>query len=135
MINEDVPTIVKELVIGLVDDFNFMNVADPDNPIRLALDLSERCELVFTLSYDMVKAGWTFQRLPIEIRNDYGVNFSSYVWVENLLGDVSYGRTRFKIIYECCRMGEYEYTLYMNDRFGQSIALDPKIENGAGRVP
>jgi len=135
MINESVPTVVKELVIGLVDDFNFMNVVDPQNPVRLALDLTERSELVFTLSEELVRAGWTFQRLPIEVRNDYGVNFSSYVWVENLLDGCPVGRTRFKLIYECKRMGEYEYSLFMNDRIGQSIVLDPKIENGAGRVP
>ena len=135
MLNETPPTKTVDLVIGFDSDFNFMNFLQPDAPVRLALDLSERCELVFRLRDQMVLLGWTFQRLPIQMRNDYGTNFSSYVWLDNVIDGVSYEHTRFKIIYECARMGEYEYTLFMSDAHGQDIALDPKISNGAGRVP
>jgi hypothetical protein len=132
---EPTPTKVFELVIGIADGFNFMNMIDPDNPVRLTLDLSERCDLVFTLSDTLVRAGWTFQRLPILVRNDYGVNFSSYIWLDNVVEETLVPNTKFKLVYECLRMGEYAYSLFMTDSHGQSIDLDPKIENGAGRIP
>lgn len=133
---EPTPRKVVELVIGLDDKFNFMNFADKNNPTRLRLDLSERCELVFVLSDQLVKAGWTFQRRPIKVADDYGVNFSSYVWVTEWPGRATYAeRTCFKIIYECARMGVYTYSLYMLDGLEQKIDLDPDVENGAGRVP
>ena len=132
---EPTPTRVVELVIGIADNINFMNVLDPANPAPLSLDLSERCELVFRLSDTLVDAGWNFQRRPISIRDDFGVNFSSYVWVTQWLDGPLAPHSCFKIIYECARMGEYEYSLFMTDAHGQSITLDPKIENGTGRVP
>lgn len=133
---EPTPRKVVELVIGFDDKFNFMNFADPEKPTRLKLDLSERCELVFLLSDQLVKAGWTFERRPIKIADDYGVNFSSYVWVTEWPGRPAIPeRTCFKIIYECARMGVYTYSLFMRDGHGQRIDLDPDVENGAGRVP
>jgi hypothetical protein len=114
---------------------NFMNVLDPENPIPLALDLSSRCELVFRLSDSLIDAGWTFQRRPIVIKDDFGVNFSSYVWVTEWFGAQLPPRSCFKIIYECVRMGEYEYSLFMADSLDQQITLDPKITNGTGKVP
>ncbi|WP_165187038.1 hypothetical protein [Caulobacter soli] len=132
---EPTPTKVVPLVIGITDGYNFMNVADPDNPTRLSLDLSERCVIVFRLSDTLVANGWTFQSLPFEVRNDYGINFSSYFWVPNVVGDEIYPYTQFKVIYECARMGIYDYSLFMTDSHGQSIDLDPKIENGTGRIP
>ncbi|NQE61249.1 hypothetical protein [Caulobacter sp. RHG1] len=134
-LDEPVPSKVVYVVVGMVD-YTFMNVVDPKNPTRLTLDLQERCELVFTLSDDLIKAGWTFQDRPITIAFDYGVNFSSYVWVP-------YGpeeakpvtHSRFKIIYECKRMGVYDYSLLMRDKFGQNIDLDPDVDNGAGQIP
>lgn len=132
---EPTPTKVVQLVIGIADGFNFMNMIDPANPVRLTLDLSERCDLVFTLSDPLVRAGWTFQRLPILVRNDYGVNFSSYIWLDNIVDHKRMPSTKFKLVYECRRMGEYAYSLFMTDSHGQSIDLDPKIENGAGRIP
>lgn len=133
---EPTPGKVVELVIGLDERYNFMNFVDPRRPKRLFLDLSERCELVFTLSDQLINAGWSFQRRPIEIQRDFGVNFSSYVWVPYSIdgGDLA-PRSRFKVIYEDQRMGEYTYTLLMMDSHGQKIDLDPDIENGVGRVP
>lgn len=133
---EPVPSKVVELVIGLDDRYNFMNVIDPLRPKRLLLDLSERCELVFTLCDDLINAGWKFQPRPIEIDRDYGVNFSSYVWLPYSIdgGDPS-PRTRFKIIYEDQRMGTYTYSLFMTDSHGQKIDLDPDVENGTGTIP
>ena len=133
---EPTPRKIVELVIGLDDRFNFMNFADPANPTRLKLDLRERCELVFVLSPQLIDAGWTFQRRPIKVADDYGVNFSSYVWVNEWPGRAVYPeRTCFKIIYECARMGVYTYSLFMLDAHEQKIDLDPDVENGAGRVP
>lgn len=132
---EPTPTRVVELVIGIADNINFMNVVDPENPIPLSLDLRHRCELVFRLSDDLVDADWKFQRRPISIKDDFGVNFSSYVWVTEWLGAPLAPHSCFKIIYECARMGEYEYSLFMTDSHNQGITLDPKIENGTGRVP
>lgn len=132
---EPVPARVVELVIGLDDRYNFMNFFDPENPTRLTMDLSERCELVFTLSDQLLKAGWTFQRRPIEVMRDYGVNFSSYVWIPHEFDGKPAPHSRFKIIYECLRMGIYSYSLFMLDSHGQKIDLDPDVENGAGHVP
>ena len=132
---EPTPDKVVELVIGLDDRFNFMNYFNQDKPTRLNLDLSERCELVFTLSDQLLDAGWTFQNRPIEIARDFGVNFSSYVWVPYDFQGVILPRARFKIIYECARMGIYSYSLFMLDGHMQKVDLDPDIENGAGRVP
>lgn len=132
---EPTPTRVVELVVGIADNLNFMNVLDPENPTPLSMDLSQRCELVFRLSDTLVDAGWKFQRRPISIKDDFGLNFSSYVWVTQWLGSPLPPRSCFKIIYECVRMGEYEYSLFMADSQDQHITLDPKIENGTGRVP
>lgn len=132
---EPTPTRVVELLVGIADGINFMNVLDPENPTPLSLDLSHRCELVFRLSDSLVEAGWKFQRRPISIKDDYGLNFSSYVWVTQWYGAPLAPHSCFKIIYECVRMGEYEYSLFMTDSHDQSITLDPKIENGAGKVP
>lgn len=133
---EPVPSKVVELVIGLDDRYNFMNFKDPLRPTRLLLDLSERCELVFTLSDQLIRAGWAFQARPIEVARDFGVNFSSYVWVPYSIdgGDPS-PRSRFKIIYEDARMGTYSYSLFMVDSHAQKICLDPDVENGTGHVP
>lgn len=127
---------VVEIVLGLDERYSFMNFIDPLRPKRLLLDLSDRCELVFTLIDQLINAGWSFQRRPIEIQRDFGVNFSSYVWMPYSIegGDLAH-RSRFKIIYEDQRMGEYTYSLLMLDSRGQRICLDPDIENGAGHVP
>lgn len=134
---EPTPIHSVTLVVGITDNYNFMNVVDPSNPTPLSLDLKERCELVFTLSDILVDAGWTFQRRPITIKDDYGVNFSSFVWLPNSItpGQPPAPSTSFKIIYECARIGEYTYSLFMTDGSGQDIDLDPKITNGAGKVP
>ncbi len=136
-VDEPVPHKVVFVVVGMDENYCFMNVADPENPERLTLDLQERCELVFTLSDTLIEAGWTFQARPITIERDFGVNFSSYVWVPYTLPgeDEPSRHTRFKIIYECKRMGVYEYSLLMQDRFGQQINLDPDVDNGIGQVP
>ena len=132
---EPTPDKVVELVIGIDDQFNFMNFVDRSNPTRLNLDLSERCELVFTLSDELLRVGWSFQSRPIEIARDFGVNFSSYVWIPHEYQGELMPHSRFKIIYECARMGIYTYSLFMLDGHKQKIDLDPDIENGAGRVP
>lgn len=133
-LEEPVPSKVVYVVVGMVD-YTLMNVVDPKNPTRLTLDLQERCELVFTLSDDLIKAGWTFQNRPISIAFDYGMNFSSYVWVPYPDTCKPVEDTRFKIIYECKRMGVYDYSLLMRDKFGQNIDLDPDVDNGAGQIP
>lgn len=130
---EPTPTRVVNLVVGITDTYNFMNVLNPAEPSPLSLDLSERCELIFTLSDTLINAGWTFQGRPITIKDDYGVNFSSYVWVTHSIGGEPAPHTRFKIIYECTRIGEYTYSLFMTDSSGQGIDLDPKITNGTGK--
>lgn len=133
---ESTPEKAVEIVLGLDEHYCFMNFIDPLRPKRLLLDLSERCELMFTLSDQLINAGWSFQRRPIEIQRDFGVNFSSYVWMPYSIdgGDLAH-RSRFKIIYEDQRMGEYTYSLLMVDSRGQRICLDPDIENGVGHVP
>lgn len=130
-----IPDKVVELVIGLDENYNFMNFVDPLKPVRLRMDLTERCELVFTLSDKLIKAGWSFQRRPIEVDRDYGVNFSSFVWVPYGIDGEDAPRSRFKMIYECARMGEYTYSLFMMDAHGQLIDLDPVFDNGMGHVP
>jgi hypothetical protein len=134
-VTEPTPKKVVELVIGLDECYNFMNFVDPLHPKRLFLDLHERCELVFTLSDQLLAAGWTFQRRPIEIHRDFGVNFSSYVWVPHHFEGKLIPHSRFKIIYEDQRIGVYTYSLLMLDAHGQKIDLDPDISNGAGQVP
>lgn len=129
------PTKVVEIVLGLDGQFNFVNVVDPAHPVRLTLDLTERCELVFTLSDQLLAAGWAFQPRPIEFYDDFGVNFSSYYWVSHTFEGAPAAHSSFKIIYECIRMGIYTYSLYMRNGHGQYIDLDPKIENGAGTIP
>jgi hypothetical protein len=129
------PDNIVEVVIGLDESYNFMNFVDPTRPTRLRMDLTERSLLVFTLSDQLIKAGWTFQRRPIEIDRDFGVNFSSFVWVPYGIDGDDAPRSRFKIIYECARMGEYTYSLLMMDAHGQLIDLDPVFENGTGHVP
>lgn len=128
------PDKIVEMVLGLDGNYNFMNYADPDQPKRLRLDLTERCLIVFTLSNQLVNAGWAFQSRPIEIDRDYGVNFSSFVWMPHEVDGGDAPRSRFKIVYECARMGEYTYSLLMVDSHGQRITLDPVIENGTGHI-
>jgi len=131
------PSKVVEIVIGIKGPYyNFLNYADPDKPQRLRLDLTERCELFFRLSDELTAAGWRFRRRPIKIAEDYGVNFSSYMWVEVLPdGRLLEPHTGFKIIYECARMGIYTYSLFMLDSLGQKLDLDPDVENGSGQIP
>jgi hypothetical protein len=83
----------------------------------------------------LIEAGWTFQGRPIDIDFDFGANFSSFVWVGELYGVEMPPRTCFKVIYECARMGEYTYSLQLQDSMGQKLRLDPVFENGTGRVP
>ncbi len=135
---EPTPSKVVEIVIGMNrhDNYNFMNVVDPKHPKPLSLDLSERCELFFRLSDELVKAGWKFQARPIRVNEDYGINFSSYLWVNTgIKGEPVAPFTGFKIIYECARMGIYTYSLFMLDSLLQKITLDPDVENGTGQVP
>jgi hypothetical protein len=133
--SEPYPKKVVELVIGLDENFNFLNYFDPANPKPLTMDLSERCMLVFTMSDQLLKAGWKFQRRPIEVARDFGVNFSSYAWNQHYYKDKLAPFTSFKIVYECARMGTYTYSLMMEDSRGQRIDLDPDVENGAGHGP
>ncbi|WP_297509120.1 hypothetical protein [uncultured Caulobacter sp.] len=126
------PAEVIEVVIGLRDDLNFMNVFDPAKPKRLTMNLTKRSELIFTLSDQLIAAGWKFQQRPIEVRRDFGVNFSSYAWLRHAYDGELAPFTRFKIIYECARLGNYEYSLMMTDSHGQKITLDPDVENGDG---
>ena len=126
------PTKVIDVVIGIDDAFNFMNYVDPHKPVRLRLEVHERCVLRFTLSERLLTAGWQFQDEPIVIRKDYGVNFSSYMWVENEFQGEAAFNSRFEVVFECARYGEYEYSLLMLDRHRQKISLDPKIQNGTG---
>lgn len=132
---EPTPTTYVQIVVGFDDDFNFMNLAtNPPSP--LSMDLHQRQELYFRLSEDLIRAKWTFQRRPINVDNDYGVNFSSWVWVtETPEGEELPTHTAFKIIYECNRMGMYTYSLFMLDGKKQFITLDPDVENGSGMVP
>lgn len=133
---EPAPITYKEIVVGLDPGFNFMNVKDQANPTFLSMDLQHRQELYFRLSDQLIAAGWTFQRRPISIEGDYGVNFSSYVWVtEGPDNQPMPTHTAFKIIYECNRMGLYNYSLFMLDSHKQFITLDPDVENGTGVVP
>ena len=129
------PEKIVEFVIALDDGFNFVNVVDPARPIPLSTELTERCELVFTLSDQLIEAGWTFQGRPIVVDRDFGVNFSSFVWVRHTFDDKIAPRTCFKMIYECARMGEYIYSLFLQDSTGQKITLDPVFENGTGHAP
>lgn len=129
------PEKIVELVVGFDERFNFVNVANPDQPVPLRMDLTERCELVFRLSDQLIKAGWVFQRRPIEIDRDYGINFSSFVWVPFDFDGTKHAHVQFKIIYECARMGEYTYSLLMMDSIGQMINLDPVFDNGTGQIP
>lgn len=128
------PENIVEVVIGLDQNYNFMNFIDPAEPTRLRMDLKERSLLVFTLSDQLINAGWAFQSRPIEIDRDYGANFSSFVWLANTVGGAEAVRSSFKIIYECARMGEYTYSLLMVDAHGQHITLDPVIDNGTGHI-
>jgi len=133
---EPTPSTYVEIVVGFDENFNFMNVKDKNNPIPLSMDLSQRQELYFRLSDELIQANWAFQRRPIQVNDDYGVNFSSYVWVtETPEGAPLPTHTAFKIIYECNRMGIYTYSLFMLDGHKQKIDLDPDVENGAGQVP
>jgi len=129
------PKKIIEFVIGLDANFNFVNVVDPANPVPLRTRLTERSLLVFTLSDQLIKAGWTFQSRPIVVERDFGVNFSSFVWVNHTYDDKLAVRSSFKLIYECARMGEYIYSLFMQDAHEQKITLDPVFDNGAGQVP
>lgn len=126
---------IIELVVGIADNINFMNVLDPENPIPLALKLDAPSRLVFRLSDDLIRVGWTFQKRPILFTDDFGINFSSYTWIEMLYDVPQKPFTCFMIVYEDNRVGEYIYSLFMTDSHKQNIILDPKIENGGGRVP
>jgi len=126
---------IIELVVGIADNINFMNVLDPENPIPLGLKLDAPSRLVFRLSDDLIRVGWTFQKRPILFTDDFGINFSSYTWIETLYDVPQEPFTCFMIVYEDNRVGEYIYSLFMTDSHRQNIILDPKIENGAGRVP
>lgn len=128
------PDKIIEVVIGLDEHYNFMNFIDPAQPTRLRMNLTERSLLVFTLSNQLINAGWSFQSRPIEIDRDYGANFSSFVWIPYGIDGGDSPHSRFKIIYECERMGEYTYSLLMNDSHGQHITLDPVIDNGTGHI-
>ncbi|PIC01482.1 hypothetical protein [Caulobacter sp. X] len=132
---EPTPTTYVEIIVGLDGNFNFMNLAtNPPSP--LSMDLSQRQELYFRLSDELIAANWAFQRRPIHIDDDYGVNFSSWVWVtEGPHGAQMPTHTAFKIIYECNRMGIYTYSLFMLDGHKQLITLDPDVENGTGQIP
>lgn len=134
---EPTPTTYVEIVVGFDANFNFMNVVDPANPVPLSMPLNQRQELYFRLSNELIQAGWAFQRRPIHVDDDYGVNFSSWVWVTEKPhgGGTLPTHTGFKIIYECNRMGIYTYSLFMLDAHKQSITLDPDVENGSGMVP
>lgn len=129
------PGKIIEFVIGLDDCFNFVNVIDPANPVPLRTRLTERSLLVFTLSDQLIKAGWAFQSRPIEVDRDFGVNFSSFVWVQHTYDDKLAVHSSFKLVYECARMGEYTYSLFMQDAHEQKITLDPVFDNGTGHVP
>jgi hypothetical protein len=129
------PLPIVELVIGIADNVNFMNVVDAQNPVPLSLKLDAATQLVFRLSDDLIGVGWMFQHRPIIFADDFGINFSSYTWVETLYDVPQKPFTCFTVIYEDKRLGEYIYSLYMTDSHKQNIILDPKIENGAGRVP
>jgi len=126
---------IVELVVGIADNVNFMNVLDPQNPIPLSLKLDVPSRLVFRLSDDLVGVDWTFQKRPIVFTDDFGINFSSYTWIEMLYDVPQKPFTCFVVDYEDNRVGEYIYSLYMTDSHKQNITLDPKIENGGGRVP
>lgn len=133
--SEPIPQRNVEIVIGLDESFSFVNKSGPSGePLSLRLDLKDRSILSFSLDEKLLRAGWRFQRMPIEIRRDYGVNFSSHIWREHELDGKVVPFTKFDIIYECNRLGEYEYSLFLTDRHGQGIDLDPKIENGGGRT-
>ena len=126
---------IVELVVGIADNVNFMNVLDPDNPVPLSLKLDTPSRLVFRLSDDLIGVGWTFHKRPIIFTDDFGINFSSYTWIEFLYDVPQKPFTCFTITYEDKRVGEYIYSLFMTDSHKQNIILDPKIENGGGRVP
>lgn len=133
---EPTPTIVKEIIVGLDANFNFMNLTPPGPPTPLSMDLTQRQELYFRLSDQLIAANWAFQRRPIQIDDDYGVNFSSWMWVTQTREGVPLPtHTAFKIIYECNRMGIYTYSLFMLDGHKQKITLDPDVENGTGQIP
>ena len=126
---------IIELVVGIAENVNFMNVLDPQNPVPLSLKLDAPSRLVFRLSDDLIGVGWTFQKRPIRFTDDFGINFSSYTWIEMLYDVPQKPFTCFMIVYEDNRLGEYIYSLFMTDSHKQNITLDPKIENGGGRVP
>lgn len=78
-------------------------------------------------------AGWSFQDVPFRVKDDYGVNFSSFAWVEmEHNGKALQKSASFKVVFQCERLGLYEYSIFMLDNHGQKITLDPVIENGAG---
>ena len=126
------PTNEISVVVGIDDNLNFMNFANPSAPTTLLLSVNERSAITFTLHDSLLGSGWMFQDEPIIVRNDYGVNFSSYMWAENSYEGEPAPATKFRIIFECSRYGLYEYSLLMLDRHKQKITLDPKIKNGTG---
>jgi hypothetical protein len=136
-VTEPTPTKIVEIVIGIEGPlYNFLNYADQENPTRLTLDLTERCELFFRFTDELMHHGWRFQGRPIKIADDYGINFSSYMWVNQLPdGTILPPHSAFKIIYECNRMGIYTYSLFMLDPLEQKLDLDPDVENGTGQLP
>jgi hypothetical protein len=54
------------------------------------------------------------------------------MWADNIFEGEPAPETKFRIIFECSRYGQYEYSLLMLDRHKQKITLDPKIKNGTG---
>jgi len=125
------PTNEVEVVVGLDSSFNFLNFAGAE-PATLQLSVNERSAICFSLDESLLGAGWRFQEEPIIVRNDYGVNFSSYMFADNTFEGEPAPYTKFWIIFECARYGVYEYSLQMLDRHKQKITLDPKIKNGTG---
>lgn len=127
------PAAESHIVVGLSESYNFMNYADPLNPTVLALSLNEPTTLVISLNETLIDSGWKFQETPFKVGPDYSVNFSSYSWLENTIEGEIVPHTKFRLVFECNRLGQYEYSLMFVDSHGQKIGLDPKIENGAGR--
>jgi hypothetical protein len=126
------PTLEIEVVVGIDPSLNFMNFVDPDDLKTLQLNVNERCAITFVLHSSLLGNGWRFQDEPMTVRNDYGVNFSSYMWAEHTFEGEPAPYTKFRMVFECARYGLYEYSLHMLDRHRQKITLDPKIKNGTG---
>lgn len=127
------PALTAEIVIGIDSTYNFMNYIDPENPVPLVLAVDEPTTIIFSLKDDLITSGWTFQDRPFVVGADYSINFSSYSWLDNSVGDVAAPKTKFRLVFQCARLGVYEYSLMFVDSHDQKIGLDPKIENGGGQ--